>query len=221
MPWNRAPGLLPFDVRPGEAAPAGWYRLRTAPGTRSMIVTLQGRADCWVDGKLCRNEELDGGRVRFHLPEPGQAESVAVLRVEQERGAYGGAALPEPIVFECGEGRIRPGDWSQIEGLESYSGGLAYSKTFPLTPDQTKGRVWLDLGDVVSSAEVRVNGKPAGVRLAPPWRWDVTGLAWPGTNRVEVLVYNTLANHYTTIPTRYRGRTTSGMIGPVRVLFEE
>jgi hypothetical protein len=221
MRWNRAPGLLPFDVRPGAAAPAGWYRLRTAPGTRSMIVTVQGRAECWVDGKRCRSEDLDGGRVRFHLPEPGQGESIAALRVGQERGAYGGAALPEPIVFECGEGRIRPGDWSQIESLESYSGGLAYSKTFPLTPDQTKGRVWLDLGDVVSSAEVRVNGKPAGVRVAPPWRWDLTGLVRPGPNRIEVLVYNTLANHYTTIPTRYRGRTTSGMIGPVKVVFEE
>jgi hypothetical protein len=30
-----------------------------------------------------------------------------------------------------------------------------------------------------------------------------------------VLVYNTLANHYVTIPTRYRGDVTSGLLGPV------
>jgi hypothetical protein len=39
--------------------------------------------------------------------------------------------------------------------------------------------------------------------------------------RVEVVVHNTLANHCTTIPTRNRGRTTSGMLGPVKRLFEE
>jgi len=74
---------------------------------------------------------------------------------------------------------------------------------------------------VASSAEVRVNGRSAGVRVAPPWRWDVTRFVSRGKNRVEVVVYNTLANHYSTIPTRYRGRTTSGMLGPVKVLFEE
>jgi len=39
--------------------------------------------------------------------------------------------------------------------------------------------------------------------------------------RVEVVVFNTLANHCTTIPTRHRGGTTSRMLGPVKRLFEE
>jgi hypothetical protein len=50
-----------------------------------------------------------------------------------------------------------------------------------------------------------------------PWRWDVTKLVKPGGNRVEVLVNNTLANHYLTIPTRYRGSPVSGLIGPVAI----
>jgi hypothetical protein len=29
------------------------------------------------------------------------------------------------------------------------------------------------------------------------------------------MIYNTLANNYTTIPTRYRGAIKSGLIGPV------
>jgi hypothetical protein len=44
---------------------------------------------------------------------------------------------------------------------------------------------------------------------------DITRLVNPGENRIEVLVCNTLANHYTTIPTRYRGSTVSGLLGPV------
>jgi hypothetical protein len=68
---------------------------------------------------------------------------------------------------------------------------------------------------VVASAEVHVNGKLAGVKLAPPWTVNISNFVKPGDNRIEVLVYNTLANHYQTIPTRYRGSPVSGLIGPV------
>jgi hypothetical protein len=37
----------------------------------------------------------------------------------------------------------------------------------------------------------------------------------PGENRLEILVCNTLANHYSTVPTRYRGESKSGLLGPV------
>ncbi len=73
----------------------------------------------------------------------------------------------------------------------------------------------LDLGKVIATAEVRVNGERAGIRVAPPWRVDVSKWVKPGDNRIEILVFNTLANHYLTIPTRYRGDLTSGLLGPV------
>ena len=76
----------------------------------------------------------------------------------------------------------------------------------------------LDLGMVVSSAEVRVNGLLASIMPAPPWRVDITPLLRTGENRLEVLVYNTLSNHYLTIPTNYRGKLDSGLIGPVKLV---
>jgi hypothetical protein len=84
-----------------------------------------------------------------------------------------------------------------------------------LTPEQSHGGISIDLGKVVASAEVRVNGQLAGIRVAPPWRVDISQQVKPGENRIEVLVFNTLANHYVTIPTRYRGELTSGLLGPV------
>jgi hypothetical protein len=53
--------------------------------------------------------------------------------------------------------------------------------------------------------------------VTPPWVVDISGQIKAGENRIEILVYNTLANHYLTIPTRYRGSTRSGLIGPVRL----
>lgn len=107
------------------------------------------------------------------------------------------------------------GDWSELDGLACYSGGAWYrcEVETPADPDAE-----LDLGDVAGSAEVRVNGQRAGVLVAPPWKLPVGQLLRAGRNRIEVLVCNTLANHYQTIPTRYRGSPRSGLIGPVRLL---
>jgi hypothetical protein len=67
---------------------------------------------------------------------------------------------------------------------------------------------------------VRVNGRAAGVRVAPPWTFDLTKFVQPGDNRLEVLVCNTLANQYLTVPTQYRGSTVSGLLGPVQLRVE-
>ena len=75
----------------------------------------------------------------------------------------------------------------------------------------------LNLGDVAASAEVLINGRSAGVKVSPPWKVDLTRLVQSGDNRIEVLVCNTLANHYLTVPTRYRGKPLSGLLGPVQI----
>jgi hypothetical protein len=132
-----------------------------------------------------------------------------------ETGFCGAAVFPDPVRLECGPGVAALGDWSKAGALECYSGGAWYRKTVALTPEQARGSIALNLGRVVATAEVRVNGEVAGIRVAPPWRVDISKHVKPGENRIEVLVFNTLANHYLTIPTRYRGDVTSGLLGPV------
>jgi hypothetical protein len=171
----------------------------------------------WVEGRPVLGARRAGGW-RFELPEPAQAAPLVALRIEPPRGEHGGAAIAEPIALECGPGTIAAGDWSKTGALECYSGGAWYRRNVTLTPERAGGRITLDLGKVVASAEVRVNGQAAGVRIAPPWRLDISRHVRPGENRIEVLVYSTLANHYLTIPTRYRGELTAGLLGPVTLL---
>ena len=215
MRWFAMPGLLPFDARAGEAKPAGWYRFLSPPGLRSMTITARGTVRVWAGGQAMTLQSTGRGVYRATVAKVSPRPVVVSLRIEQERGFYGGAALPEPIALDCAPGSIDPGDWSRIDGLASYSGGAWYRKTIRIDRSTAGQRIWLDLGNVASTAEVRVNGKPAGTRVAPPWRFDITGLVAAGDTRVEVLVYNTLANHYVTIPTRYRGDLASGLLGPV------
>ena len=213
MRWYRDAGRRPFDTRPQERAPAGWYRFVSPPGLRALALPCRGRVRAWADG---RELTLSGGpgEWRADVPQPARGPVVVALRVEQLRGDYGGAAFDDFIRLDCGPGELAAGDWSARGVLETYSGGAWYRRTVEIP---AAGEVILDLGGVAASAEVRVNGQPAGIKVAPPWSLDITKRVTPGANRIEILVCNTLANHYVTVPTHYRGATTSGLLGPVRL----
>lgn len=213
MTWWSNPSLLPFDVWPETRQTVGFYRFTAPPGLRGVTLQARGKVRAWAEG-----QEMKANRSgKLTVKQPSSAPVPVVLRIEPERGFYGGAALPEYIRLDCGPGRLAAGDWSKIDGLRSYSGGAWYRKRVTLPEAKA---VTLDLGKVVATAEVFVNGRRAGVRVAPPWTLDLSRLVRRGDNRIEVRVYNTLANHYTTIPTHYPGDTTSGLLGPVQLRLE-
>jgi hypothetical protein len=137
--------------------------------------------------------------------------------MQHERGTYGGAAIPSPIRFDCGAGLLATGDWSDMPGLRYYSGGICYRTNFVL-PSDARGQWQLDLGNVVASAEAKLNGQSLGIRVSPPWTFDLTPHLRPGDNELEVLVYSALASHYRSIPTDYPGsEKRSGLLGPVKI----
>ena len=212
--WADDKGLLPFDVRPDEKSPVGWYRFVSPPGLRAITVPAQGSVQVLIDNKPLEKTATGGFKLALPLNEP----ATVLVRIEQTRGSYGGAALLGPIKLDCGAGSFPLGDWSKNECLASYSGGAWYRKTVSIPAGKS---VTLDLGNLTASAEVKVNGKPVGIRVSPPWTFDISEFVKPGENRIEVLVCNTLANHYSTVPTRYRGSPISGLLGPVRVVVAE
>lgn len=106
--------------------------------------------------------------------------------------------------------------------LPRFSGTLRYETTFDTGEGAPREAVVLDLGQVYEVAEVTVNEQPAGVRICPPYRFDLTGLLTPGTNHLTIDVVNTLAkaagsqNPFD----RAMPQEPSGLIGPVRLLRE-
>lgn len=127
------------------------------------------------------------------------------------------SAICDYIDIDCGEGKLPLGDWGEIGGLRCYSGGAVYSRKLDIIKS---AKVELDLGDVGCSCELRVNGKSAGVKLTAPYRFDVTGLIHDGENLIEAEIYNTLYNHYLTIPTGYNNNIQrSGLIGDVKLIY--
>lgn len=158
--------------------------------------------------------------VSYRVETP-RRENPALVAIELESPYPGGAVFPYPIRQQCGRGKLEPGDWSRQPGLNCYSGGMWYRREIGLDETTCRQVVALDLGEVVSTAEVFVNGQSAGLRMAAPWKFDLTGLLKPGKNRLEIRVYNTAATHYISIPTMYRGDITSGLLKTPSLLLQE
>jgi hypothetical protein len=215
MRWYMDPGVLPFDVHAGDSS-AEWFRFTTAPGTAAiqMQSPVEG-LQAWIDGEPM----VDQGKGRFVAQTPLKKAAVVALRLESETGRSGGAAIREPISIETdGQGTMMLGDWSEVGVLKNYSGGVRYRTVFSLNDEEAVVITEMDLGRVAATAEVHLNGRKIGVRVAPPWRLDVSGCLQAGENTLEIFVYNTLANHYQTVPSLYRGEPVSGLFGPVRFL---
>ncbi len=224
MSWYNKPDVMTYNITPGES-PICWYRFTAPPGLKSMTMAVHGTPKCFIGGRQLPVKEsgkLVDGAVLYEVSAPTAftgCETVAV-RVLPKAGFNAGAVFPEPIILDCDKGLIKLGDWSEIDGLRCYSGGAVYRKRVELDTVPENSRVLLKLNHLVSSVKVTVNGKTAGTRVAPPWVFDISELVNPGENLISAEVYNTLSNHYVTIPTRYRGDITSGLIGPVTIEIE-
>jgi hypothetical protein len=192
----------------------------TAPGTRSMSFETSGKIlEINVGGRKVDFKETGTGKyVADNLPvEPGV--TTVTVKALPDSHSPGAAFFKEPVKLDCEGGRLAPGDWTNAGAMRFYSGGVKYSKEINV---KAKGkRVELDLGDVDATCEVSVGGKHVDVLLSPPYKLDVTDFVKKGQNKVEVLVYSSLSNHYQTIPSPYKGTPRAGLIGPVRMIMEK
>jgi hypothetical protein len=66
------------------------HRFVGPPGLRALKMTARGKVQVWIDG-----QPLTGPT----LLKPALKPVTVLLRVEQERGCYGGVAFPDPILL--------------------------------------------------------------------------------------------------------------------------
>lgn len=196
------------------------FRFLSPPGFREMTFATRGSATAWANGNTLEMQLLEvaaDGLHRYRATATHEStEPVTIaLKVTAPRDSHAGDAIPEPVCFTCGKGRITPGDWC-VHGLATYSGTAIYSRSFELA--DVKSRVTLDLGDLSATAEIKVNGKHVATLVCPPWTCDITDFLLSGKNELSVTIANTLANHYSVgIPSPYafESQTPSGLFGPV------
>ncbi|SDK96637.1 Glycosyl hydrolases family 2, sugar binding domain [Pedobacter sp. ok626] len=221
MRWYNAPKLM-FDPGKGENK-TYCYRFKSAPGLEKMEMGIYGNnPKIWIDGKALSSKNIELLKTehglntyRVTLSEKKEKVALVAMEIENQIGIQDVAVFPFPIKLFCTSGLLPAGDWAETGQMRHYSGGLYYRKTIPMTTEQLKGKVTLDLGEVVATCAVKVNGKEVVTMMSKPYKADISSFLKAGDNEVEVLVYSTLSNHYQTIPSAYRGNPRAGLLGPV------
>ena len=97
-----------------------------------------------------------------------------------------------------------------------FSGWLRYETAFEAPPAAS---AVLDLNDVYDAAEVWVNGQHAGMRICPPYRFNLGNLVQPGVNTLRIEVATTLERALIDVPNFFgppagAPPAPTGIIGP-------
>lgn len=209
--FDEAPEII-YDVKPAGNKRVGYFRFRAPPGLKTLQLGTRARA--WVNG--FEVPVTDGVAT---VPSPPKGVSDVLLQVTMAPGAYAGAAFSEPIALTLEGGYIQAGPWVDY-ALPTYSGIGIYTQEISFTSDELKRRALLDLGKVCVAAELTVNDRSAGIRLAAPFEFDISKHLQEGPNVIQIRLANTIAPHYATIPALHPGPTESGLIGPVSLRLE-
>jgi hypothetical protein len=81
---------------------------------------------------------------------------------------------------------------SSQECYPEFSGTIEYETSFKC--ENIERQIQLDLGYVYETAEVWVNNVNAGIKICPPYLYDVSGLLHEGKNLLRIEVTNTLVH---------------------------
>lgn len=177
------------------------------------------------------SDRTDDGAVALDLA-PGQSEILLF-------GA--GAGLPpEPRLGRAEPLRPRfrietadadtPDDWRPLgetdelfdvagpDRLPDFAGRVRYAFRLDADAALAAGPAALDLGHVGETARLRVNGRDAGLRVAPPYRFRLDGLLRPGENELLVETAGTLARRLRDGLSAHLLLPPTGLLGPLSLL---
>lgn len=198
-------------------------------------VPSAGQPVCWYDAfdNVLRRAEICADRVRLKLSSYqalvlciGQTGETAP-ELESEGSKIGVASEWKLVMQRAGQEKPFEEKKTELVNLASagmypeFSGTMIYETQVEL-PEQVK-RLRIDLGEVYETAEILINGQPAGVRVAPPYTVIAEEeLLKPGVNTLTVKVVNTLG-HQQSRQDRF-GMTLPqepvGLLGPVELRAE-
>ncbi|MDR2135093.1 MAG: hypothetical protein LBO76_00595 [Treponema sp.] len=102
------------------------------------------------------------------------------------------------------------------EGKPDFSGRIRYRAEFSL--QKAEGILALDFNAPGQTVKMKLNGKDCGMRICPPYQYDVTGIAKPGANTLELEIANTLVQSVKDQFSFYVQIPPSGLQDPVRLL---
>ena len=200
-------------------------------GNNTTTVPLQLTANGSAFIVFQQKGEPSGKEVAANFPEPIMATAInGPWQVSFEHDSIK-RGPDKPIILN----ELK--DWTKLddERIRFYSGKAVYTTAFTVNAIAQQKAYYVDLGDLVATAKVKLNGQYVGGVWTYPYRLNVSSALKQGNNTLEVEVINTWKNRLIgdhPLPKNERlveskinpwnGDTNlqkSGLFGPV-VLFE-
>jgi len=108
--------------------------------------------------------------------------------------------------------------------MPDFSGTIRYSTSFNFNlgaqnSDVNERKVILDMGECYETAEVWVNGINCGVKICPPYRFDIGKAVKKGVNTLTIDVTNTLVKEHRDFFSALAKQEPSGLLGPVNLYY--
>lgn len=168
--------------------------------------------------------------VTSNFPEPAEAASFNSpweIKFDSSRRGPADAIVTESLT-----------DWSKSENpqIRNYSGAATYRNSFTINAREPK-QYYIDLGKVMVTAKIKINGKDAGGVWTTPYRVNITPYITDGENSIEIEVINNWKNRLIgdlSLPEADRKTWTnqqiwkpgdelqeSGLTGPVKILVAD
>ncbi|WP_428938671.1 hypothetical protein [Fontivita pretiosa] len=220
--WLNGPqpsDVLQLDASPIDAQPVVQILEWTIPpGAQTLRLPLEADVQIvslHIDGQPIAVDAGASVDLRPAGPTPARQ---ACLRVRSRR--LGGGVFSGPLSYTFAQGRLACGSWL-CQGLRSYSGAIRMKQRFFIQGlgQDPSGRLMLDLGRVRGTVQAMLNGQSLGQRFMTPYRFEIPpDCIRPGTNELDLLLTNTLANFLSTwSPTRgwSPDQFVCGLFGPV------
>lgn len=157
------------------------------------------------------------GKVSKDLPKADALKSMGETALN---GVYELSLATEkeyPNFKKCGElDRLK--NITARDMLPQFSGHMRYETRFNISVDPNLKYI-LDLGYVGETAEVSLNGENIGIKIAPPYRFDISEYVKDGTNKLCITVTNHLGFEVRDKFSRFLKFEPSGLIGPVKIEY--
>jgi len=168
-----------------EQGKIGLGSIKSTEGKESVLVNL-------APGKslIIHVLQREPGRIPDWRYESSNPEIVAVKGPWRLTFQDGGPELPEPVTLEA----IKP--WTELDDVAAsdFSGQALYESSFELGPVKEGDKYVLDLGQVLESALVWINGQQVGYAFGIPFKLDITDFVQEGSNQLSIEVANLMAN---------------------------
>lgn len=97
----------------------------------------------------------------------------------------------------------------------NFSGTIRYEINFEVK--DTPKKAIIDLGRAYEIADMSLNGEKVGVKICPPYKFEVSNYLKKGTNKLVVEVTNTLVKSQKDLLSSFAVQEPTGLLGPVKV----